>query len=146
MHKKWVIVLSRAKMKVFECDQVGQLSHLLNLVDEDGHVRGRDLIKHSSGSRYEGGHSPSFVRNMTSGSGDKPKQLASEDFARKIVQFLRNEHAHGHVQELVVIAEPSFLGMIKKTMDEQTQKIVSDWLIKDLEKSSTSNLMVQLQR
>jgi protein required for attachment to host cells len=139
MSTNWFVTVSRARAKVF--DHMGQtLSHLKTISDEDGDLRGRDLAKHSVGVQGERG-SPSNYGQSIRGTGSNPKELSLDDFARQLAHFFRDERNQGHLQHLILAGEPGFLGEVKKYMDEKTLGIVDQWINKDLDKATVSDLV-----
>jgi protein required for attachment to host cells len=67
-------------------------------------------------------------------------------FAREVCEHLRNGLTSNHFNNIVLIAEPSFLGALRNTMDKLTQKHVSLEINKNLVKHSPEDIRDHLPK
>lgn len=130
-----VAVLSQKEMKLFNQDpDTRALSFVQKIENTDYSERNLEVTRHHPGVVQDG------VSRSVMDAGTNPHDLIAEQFARKAVQFLDHEHKQGRLSELIVIAEPRFLGRIRSEMSEQLQKATARWIAKDLDKATTATL------
>jgi protein required for attachment to host cells len=61
-----------------------------------------------------------------------PKQNESDKFARQIANYLEDAHNTNKFNRLLLIAEPSFLGLLRKNFSERIRKLVALELDKNI--------------
>jgi protein required for attachment to host cells len=64
-----------------------------------------------------------------------------ERFAKRIARRLDTERRNGDCQELVIIAAPHFLGMLRPQLSPSTRKIVVREVAKDLVRAKDAQLL-----
>ena len=53
-----------------------------------------------------------------------PKKHETENFAHRIAHYLEEAHNANQFEQLLIIAEPSFLGLLRNQLPEQIKKLV----------------------
>lgn len=126
MKKKWIVVAESNRAKIFSVESRTQpLKQVDDMVHEvAGPVNGKeseDIIddptqygRHSMEPRVE------------------PKKLETIHFAHDVGERLENARKVGDYNDLVLISSPSFLGMLKQTLGNVTQKHISKTINKNL--------------
>ena len=118
--KPWVAVLSQSMMKLFERDiDTDELRYIQTVYNNDTH-----------GLEHKG----------------EIHENAVETFARFIVKTLESERTHDSFSSLTVIAEPRFLGRVRKSMSADLERTVARWIAKDLEKATTDTIADRVLR
>jgi protein required for attachment to host cells len=136
MSPVWVAVLSQREMKLFERDlENKELKYIRSVVNELEGKSDQDISRHKPGVVSEGGRG---VARHVMTAGVSPHDIAIRAYVRRIAKELETNRTQGHLTELIVIAEPRIMGMIKSHFKPPMQKIVSQWIPKDLEKATTS--------
>jgi len=136
-----VAVLSQKEMKLFRRDpETGALSFLHKIANDDYSERNSEVTRHHPGVAQYG-----VTRPMLD-AGTNPHDLIAEQFARQITNFLDHEHKQGRFSELIIVAEPRFLGRVRREMSDELKKVTTGWLGKDLEKATTATLESALPR
>lgn len=130
-----VAVLSQKELKLFSRDnKSGRLSFEKRLENDMNHERNIDISRHHPGMVSDGG---AGVARHVMDAGQNPHDVATALFARNAGKFLDNERKSGQLTELVVIAEPRFMGQFKSEMPTALRKITLSWVGKDLDKATT---------
>jgi protein required for attachment to host cells len=139
-----VAVLSQKEMKLFDRDlATGGLKFQQRLENEICDERSSDISRHRPGAINEGG---AGVARHIMDAGTDPHEVASKQFAHKVADFLDHERSEGRLSQLIVVAEPRFLGRIRSEMADGLKKITTCWVDKDLDKAPTSVLESTINR
>jgi len=125
MEKTWVIVADRARGRIFSVSKPkGPLTEMEGLVHPESRAHERDLISDRPG-RGRGSH-----RSL--GTANAAHDHEAEDFARELAARLETGRVHGDVANLILIAAPDFLGLMRKSLNGQLSKMVSLEVTKNL--------------
>jgi len=130
-HRTWIVVADGARGRVFAYshrtkefdsalgqDFVGSRLPMRERVSDRG---GQTLERHG-----EGGHSKAKAQDA--------KEHAQEELAREIAGALTSGRNDKSYDELVLVAPPSFLGLLRKQLDSPTLQLVVASHDKDLSK------------
>lgn len=137
MSHAWILVANRSNARLF----ANKGSHKsLNLVEDFFHSAGRhrerDLNSDKSGRLAgSGGQSRHGV-----GDGHSATEHEAENFAKELAQRLHQGRTENEFTRLVLVAEPGFLGLLKGALDDQTAKLLTDTVAKDLVHMSDSEI------
>ena len=124
MSATWFVVLSQSSMKLFTLNKENKiLTHLQTIMNPLVKLKAKDISRHRPGA----GATP-------------PHDLIVQNFALKMARYLDGQRKKKQYAELRIAAEPKFLGLLKKALPVETLKVVSDWVLKDLEKADTRQL------
>lgn len=82
--------------------------------------------------------------NKTYQPAETPEQHATAGFARHICACLERAHAQGRFDQLVLVASPEFLGVLRGEMDAQLDKLVTRELDKDYTRLPPQQLREQM--
>ena len=124
VRKTWVVVADRSRARIFSVDSPrGPLHELESLVHPEARAHERDLT-----SDRPGRASDQHVLNAAHTARD---QQAAE-FAREIVERLEGGRVKGGFEQLVLVAAPDLLGMVRKAMNGKLSKLVSRTVDKNL--------------
>ncbi|MFG1501180.1 host attachment protein [Halobacteriovorax sp. XZX-3] len=128
MHRSWVVVASKSNARIYERKKRNTLKLIKSLENpriklKEGEVNSdrHGSMANSSAHGYQ-----SFTPKKTN------KQHREELFAKEINQFLNQNHDKHNFDELVIVAENSFLGVIRNNLNSKLNKQVSNYLNKDL--------------
>lgn len=130
MKTTWIVVAHRAGARI--------LQHLgprdgLKLIEELEHEGGRrksgEITSDRPGMAYSrvgkgGGHPMSPE--------ESPHDRAAADFARTLTAKLQHGRNENRFAQLILVAEPGFLGMLRGNLDAVTASLVSGTVGKDL--------------
>lgn len=135
--KKWVLIANRAEAKIYEADW--KIEHL-GLVRDIPHPAGRkqnhEIDADDRGSRFSGvggrgnttahaGNGPSRQQKHGLDRHEEATEHEANVFARALCQLLEKGRTQGQYEELILVAEPHFLGRIRTFLDKDTEKMVS---------------------
>lgn len=125
----WVIIANRAGVRIYS--RVGYRRQL-RLIDEKSCPRGRlktgELISDRPGQSF---YSDSSRRHFFSSEHDAQDQVA-QAFVKKIALFLKKSWGENLFDRLVLIAEPRFLGKLRKALGPRLRNKLIGVLDKEL--------------
>jgi len=125
----WILVAdsSRARFFVLE-SRIEPLRELDGMVHLEGRMRDQDEVSDRQGG-IAGGH----------GEGDHTfeaptdlKHHEAEVFAKQITEKLEHGRVNHEFNKLILVAPPAFLGALRLALNEQTSKLITSSLDKNL--------------
>jgi protein required for attachment to host cells len=130
----WVLVADAARARLFRYDDVRTAIEPLKEWEHPGsRAKNQDLVTDRPGRTNQ----PHLTPKVGHGSGSameaelSPKETEQEVFARLLASELArglSEHAYGR---LILVANPRFLGMLRRVADEQVRKHIVSSVSKD---------------
>jgi len=129
MGKKWILVAHRSGARLFENRGPGKGLELLKTVEHPaGKLRRHDIDSDKHGRSFDrrGGG-----RHAYSAEQDPTAHIA-EQFAKQLTQLLDEGRTQQRYAQLVLVAEPRFLGVLRASMAAPTAALVVATLDKDL--------------
>jgi protein required for attachment to host cells len=126
MANTWIVAADSSRARVLQVAGRERLVEIEDMLNPAGRMDNRELTTDAH-PRLRG----------TSGPGsDRQEMTATEHetelFAKRLGEYLdkaRNQHRY---DELVLVAPPKFLGLIRKELGKEVEKLVADELPKDL--------------
>lgn len=117
----WIVVANNSSARFFTTEsQSAPLTEIETLTHSEGRLHDRDMTSdlpgRNKGECGTGGHAFDQATD--------PKEHEAEQFAHHVAKHLevaRNEHK---VEQLVLVAEPSFLGLLRRQLSDQVAKMV----------------------
>ena len=142
MNTTWILVADSSRAKLFVAET--HTSSLEEIEDFD-HPEGRQheqlLTSDLPGRNAGAASSHHALDDETS-----PKQQEAIGFAKLITKRLNNarkDHLYG---QLIVVAAPAFLGLLRENMNADTEKLIALELDKNLTKESIESIRQHLPK
>lgn len=137
MPKVRVLVADGSKARWFQVDTPnGELDEISTLThpqarqhEQDLTTEQKDLNTDRAGRRSDYGQGQRSALNEASRS---PKESELNRFASDITKMLESERTQGNLERLYLVAPPSFLGVLRKHMDDDLKRLVAEEVQKDL--------------
>lgn len=120
-----VIVANNARARIFASHDV--LKHLTEqegFVHAEAHQSNRDMVTDAAGKSRDPHGS---LDSETS-----PTDHEAANFALLLTRRLKEMHNKGHFDQLILIAPPAFLGLLRKSLHRSLEKLVPCTIDKDL--------------
>ncbi len=129
MSTYWVVVADSAKARIFSRNKkFSPLEELETLVHPESRLHRQDLVSDRPGLVHES-RTPGESANEEP---TDPKVVESQVFARDIAHRLREGRLAGNYSSLVLVADPRFLGVLRKCMDEDTRRVIDHEVAKNV--------------
>jgi len=126
MSKTLILVANASGARVFSYQAREEFSLLNEFSHPQSREKGSDLVSDRPGhSKAKGGGHGAFV------SSSHPKENEAERFAHQLAEWLEKERTHNRCAQLMLVAEPGFLGTLNKSLNSQTAQLVYHSLNKD---------------
>jgi len=132
----YVVVADNVHARIFT---VKTLSSPLEEIETLTHLEGR-LHDREMTSDFPGKIKGNGKMGHAFEQGTDPKQNQSDKFARQIVNYLEDAHNTNKFNQLLLIAEPSFLGLLRKNFSEPIRKLVALELDKNITTHSIGDI------
>ena len=143
MNTIWVLVANQSEARIYSTTRVtGSLMLVKILTHEEGAAQARELTSDAPGR--------SFNRMGPARHGMEPDTGVKEEerrrFVREMVDQLEAGHLRGDFHDLVLLAAPGVLGVIRKTMSSDLEKGVIKEIPKNVIGQDLEKIQAQLQR
>ena len=129
-----VLVADSARARVFASHTaINRLKEQEGFVQTLAHLPNRDLVGDASGRSVDqhGALEPSM----------SAKEHEVRNFAKMLAKHLKDLHNQQHFENLILIASPRFLGMLKTELPKPLDQLVSRTVAKDLTLSSVKDII-----
>ena len=137
MATTWIIAADESRARVLQVAGPDRLDEIDDLVNPSGRAQDRELQTDAE-PRFNGhGGVGKAGSGRTGGpASDREAQGAVEHsvrtFAREVGRYLDRARLDHRFDQLVLVAPPKFLGVLRKELDKDVEKLVADELPKDL--------------
>jgi protein required for attachment to host cells len=140
MKLTWILVADSYRARIFTADtSASPLVELEDLAHTASRLHDREIttdlpgrVKNKNGIRHA-------LEQQTD-----PKKHEAEKFAHHIAHYLAEAYKASKFEKLMVIAEPSFLGLLRNQMPEQIKKQVCFELDKNITTQSAADIRKHL--
>ncbi|MGA9574629.1 MAG: host attachment protein [Lysobacterales bacterium] len=143
MKTNWILVANQAEAQIYASGQIPRNLLLVDtLVNETGAAHTRDLVSDAPGRAFDSFGSGRHSMEPNVG----VKQEQRRRFVKEMVERLEAAHFKGDFDQLVVLAAPAVLGVIRKTLTADLLKSVIKEIPKDVIGQSVDKIQSQLNR
>ncbi len=143
MNMIWILVANQAEAQIYSTRRLpGNLKLVDTLTNEEGAIHTRELISDAPGRVHD--RIGSARHSMEPDTG--VKEEGRRRFVKEMVDLLEAAHLKGVFNQLVVLAAPAVLGVIRKTLTGNLVRIVVKEIPKDVIGQDMDKIQAQLQR
>lgn len=115
MKKVWVLVADEAMSRILLLNtKEKRLEPVEEIADPDARAPNAELRRDAYGRRNAGGGQGNSPSSVTASAGEDPSQQHAEVFAATVASTLQRGFDAQRFDELVVVAAPHFLGLLRK--------------------------------
>lgn len=131
MAKYLLVAADAARARIFSREKkYSALQEIDTLVHPESRLMRQDLVSDRPGQVHES-RSPGESSHQEP---TDPKQKESDRFAHELAAYLRQACNGNDIAGITLVAEPGFLGQVRKAMDSRVRKLV----IREVTKSVTT--------
>jgi Protein required for attachment to host cells len=129
--KTWIVVINRAEARIFETnsDAQGDINFVMKLENPKGRLKAIDINADRPGSTRGDGSSTHHGRKEKE---QGPVERITQMWAKEVVDFLDLHRRKNDFEEINLIVEPHFLGVIRGCMPKELQNLVTREIPKEL--------------
>jgi len=140
MKLTWILVADTTRARIFTADTPSSpLEEIEDLSHSKSRLHDREITSDLPGKIKSVGGGGHAYEQPTD-----PKKYEAEAFAHSIAQHLEDAHNEGRFEQLLIIAGPSFLGMLRSNLPEQIKKLVRFELDKEITSLSAAEIRQHL--
>lgn len=137
MGQYWILVADSARARLFSREKkFSRLEEIETLVHPESRLRRQDLVSDRPGQVQESKTPGESVNEEPT----DPKTAEARLFARDIAHHLREARVAGTFRHLVLVADPRFLGLLRKSLDADTRECIAAEVAKSLVRGSTEDI------
>ena len=134
-----VIVADNARARIFSSHSIiNQLEEVEGFVHPEARSSNSELVGDSSGKSVDQHGSLDPATSAT----DHEEQA----FARLLGRHLKALHNEQHFEQLILIASPRFLGMLRKALPGPLEQLVTQTIDKDLTTADVDTIIDYIKR
>lgn len=141
MSTTWIITAHRGGAKLYEHTAHDQLTLVRDIPHPDGDLKNHEIDADRDGrgmeSRGVGGSPMSREVDAT--------HKVAQDFARTLADLLDRARGDGAYEQLVLVAEPHFLGLLRAALPPATGALVVGSVDRELSRASVDDLREHLR-
>jgi protein required for attachment to host cells len=120
MKSTLILVADNSRARIFTAETpASPLKEIEDLVHTESRLHDREITSDLPGKiKGEGSVGHAFEQRTD------PKKHETENFAHQIVHYLEEAHNANKFDQLLIIAEPSFLGLLRNQLPNQIKELV----------------------
>jgi protein required for attachment to host cells len=140
MKLTWILVADTTRARIFTAEAPSApLEELEDLSHTEGRLHDREITSDLPGKvKSFGGGGHAFEQPTD------PKKHEIDNFAHQIAQHLEKAYNTNRFEQLIIVAAPSFLGLLRSHLPEQIKKRVRFELDKELTLLSAADIRQHL--
>ena len=139
----WILVANQAEAQIYSSNRIpGNLVLVDRLTHAEGAAHVRDLTSDAPGRAYD--RIGPARHSMEPDTGVKEEERRR--FVKELVERLKTAHLQGKFDQLVLLAAPAVLGVIRKTLNGGLAKAVVKEIPKDVIGQGMDKIQKQLVR
>lgn len=140
-HPTWVVIANGSCAKIFRVVKFPKIEEFEFLDHPESRLRNQDLVSSKAGRNFE---STSTARSAYQAPTD-PHHLELEKFAKYLADHLSDARRRQAFSRLYLMANPSFLGLLRPHLDHLTQESLVAEIGKDMTEQTIANIESQLE-
>lgn len=132
----WVVVANKETARIFEVEKFGSLKEIHTMVHPKSGLKVEDMTWDGLGVASDG-----FRTNHNSMEpATSPKMKEAQSFAKQIAKFLELKCNQSKFNRMFLMAEPSFLGVLRRNLNSNTLRCLEGEVSKDLTKQDLKGI------
>jgi protein required for attachment to host cells len=143
MKSSWILVANNSSAHLLTAENAASsLEKIESFVHTENRLHDREITTDLPGKiRSEGGSSGHALEQPTD-----PKKHESDNFAHQIAHYLEDALNLNKFEQLLIVAEPSFLGLLRNHLTEPVKKRVCFELDKNIVMESPEEIRKHLPK
>lgn len=142
MKLTWILVADKSRARIFEAEKRSSIREIEDIAHPESRLHAHDLTSdlpgRNAGKDGAGGHA--FQDHID------PQKQEAIDFANSLAKHLENALHTRKFKQLILIAAPSFLGILRNQLSDELNQRVCFELDKNLTKLSVDDIREHLPK
>jgi protein required for attachment to host cells len=140
MKLTWILVADTTRARIFTADTPSSpLEEIEDLSHSKSRLHDREITSDLPGKIKSVGGGGHAYEQPTD-----PKKYETEAFAHTIAQYLEDAHNANRFEQLLIVAGPTFLGLLRSNLSEQIKRLVRFELDKEITTLSAADIRQHL--
>ncbi len=136
MRKTWIVVADNSRARIFTAETPSSpLIEMDSIVHPEARMHDRDITSDLPGRGSGTGGSRHSYESATDA-----KDYENMGFAKRVTDFLDDARKNDSYRQLIIVAAPKLLGNLRSEMNDQTRKLVTLELDKNLSQLSPEDI------
>ena len=137
----WILVANSSHAKLFRVMQFPRIEALKVFNHPESRLHDYDLVSDKPGRNFDrvGGGRHSYEAKHD------PQSLEIDKFGKILADYLSIAYENGDFSRLYILANPSFLGILRQEMNPRLQESIIAEIGKDMTEHTTEDIEKQLQ-
>ena len=121
MKLTWILVADRSRARVLSAETTSKIKEVIDLTHPEGRLHEQQLTTDLPGKDANKGApgKHAFQDEI------EPKQQQAIDFAKRVAKYIDDALNEKKFEQLMVVAEPSFLGILRKQFTDEVKELIS---------------------
>jgi len=142
MKTRWIVAADSSKARIFKAVPGKKLEELETLTHPEGRMSERDMASDRPGLTMErGGERRHGLEPSTD-----PKRQEAINFSRIVAGSLDKARSLQKFQELIIVAAPAFLGMLREQLSKQVEQAIVREISKNISALSPEDIQEHLRK
>lgn len=143
MKSTWIVVANNSQARFFTAEtESSPLTEVETLTHQEGRLHDKEITSDLPGKiKGEGGSDSHAFEQATD-----PKQHEAEHFAHQVASYLEAAHNAHKFEQLLLVADPSFLGLLRNQISEQLRKLICFQLDKNITTETPAEIRLHLPK
>ena len=143
MDQTWVVVAEGSRARFFRFFAPGKpMKELEDLLNPDGRAHEHDLISDHEGRSFNSrGSARHSMQAPTT-----HKEQSVEDFSRKVAEHIEHGRTSGQFEDLVLVAAPEFLGLLRKHLGDAARGMIRREVPKNVVRESEDRIRAYVEQ
>jgi protein required for attachment to host cells len=125
MPTTWIVAADASRARILQVADRERLVEVEDLVNPEGRLQDRELTTDANPRLHGPG-------GMSAREEPSAVEHAVEMFSKRIGNYLEKARTDHRYDKLYLVAPPKFLGLIRKELGKEVEKLIADDLSKDL--------------
>jgi protein required for attachment to host cells len=125
MPTTWIVAADASRARILQVADQERLLEIENLVNPEGRLQDRELTTDANPRLHGPG-------GMSAREEPSAVEHSVELFSKRIGNYLEKARTDRRYDRLYLVAPPKFLGLLRKELGKEVEKLVSEDLSKDL--------------
>jgi len=140
MKLTWILVADSTRARIFTADTPSSpLEEIEDLSHVEGRFHDREITSDLPGKIKSVGGGGHALEQATD-----PKQHEADIFAHRVAQYLEDAHNAKRFEQLLIVAAPSFLGLLRNQLSEPIKRLVRFELDKEITRLNAAEIRQHL--
>lgn len=141
MKLTWIVIANNSRARFFTAEtQSSPLTEIGDITHQEGRLHDKEMTSDLPGKiKGEGGIGGHAFEQPTD-----PKKHEAEHFAHQVASYLEAAHNVHKFEQLLLVAEPSFLGLLRNQLSDQLKKLICFELDRNITNETPAEIRAHL--